>query len=195
MTDKSTGKKLLYLILSLFLFTLAFLLVFSLAQRVWVGYPVFYKGIIVCFITLLVSIVVVLILLKRNQNRDNFLVLLICSCFIAMSFITTIPVMLDRSVSISMVGIFDAYPQGITRAEMEKEVLRVHDIHQMINRRLKEQLLSGFIVEEGREGKFKLTGRGRMVSVFAIFIAEVFAIPKDGETVRLPYGAALPERF
>ncbi|MDR1901370.1 MAG: hypothetical protein LBQ88_03670 [Treponema sp.] len=195
MSEKTVTRKLLDLLLSIFLFTFAFLLVFSLAQRIFTTGPVFYKGIFICFVTLLISVVIVLRFFKTNKNRDNFLVSLICSCFIAMSFITTLPVMLDRSVSISMIGIFDAYPKGIARDDLEKEILRVHDIHQMIDRRINEQLISGFIVEDNQTGKFVLTGRGKMLSMFCVFIADIFAIPKEGETVRLPDGGVLPSRF
>ena len=91
-----------------------------------------------------------------------------------MSFLVIAPVTVDRSISVFMIATMAAAPeQPVTTADMDL-AFRTQYLDRMaqIDRRMKEQVLSGTIVEEG--GRYRLTPKGIGFMRTAHFVAWLF---------------------
>ncbi len=92
-------------------------------------------------------------------------------------FIITIPTLLDRAISVYMIAVVaQSGARGLSKAEIQEGFLRDYvEGGFTVEKRLNEQLVSGFFVEH--EGQFLVTDKGRFVYDVNRFLARLFRIP------------------
>ena len=91
------------------------------------------------------------------------------------AFMITVPALLDRSISIHLIGALNASPAGLSEAQLQARFLSGYvDGTSQVDKRIDEQLREGNI--EFRNGRFRLTAKGQLVAKINIVLAELLSI-------------------
>lgn len=111
--------------------------------------------------------------LRTLAVRDAFAAAVL-SLALNLAFLIVVPVTVDRSISIFVLGQMAAHPdESFTPQAMSALFTSVYvDDHKQIDRRLREQATSGNVVKDG-DG-YRITGRGRAVIATARIVAALF---------------------
>lgn len=138
----------------------------------------FYRGVgalIVDFFLLIVLVAAAAARLPRRFGIDGADALgaaIVATSLLLAAFVLG-PITADRSISVFMLSQFDAADRPLTGAEARDAFVRVYvDDWAQIDRRLKEQALSGNL-EQGPEG-WRLTAQGRAFMKTARALSAIF---------------------
>ncbi|BDV32800.1 hypothetical protein [Methylocystis iwaonis] len=138
----------------------------------------FYRGVgalIVDFFLLIVLVAAAAARLPRRFGIDGADALgaaIVATSLLLAAFVLG-PITADRSISVFMLSQFDAADRPLTGAEARDAFVRVYvDDWAQIDRRLKEQALSGNL-EQGPEG-WRLTAQGRAFMKTARALSSIF---------------------
>ena len=106
-------------------------------------------------------------------------VAIISNIFLGYSFLITVPVLFDRSISIMMIGYMNnAQEKTVGRKELVDAVWKRFFIAEdSIGKRIDEQILSGFYTIQGN--CLEITDRGRLIAQVNKTVAAAFAIKND----------------
>jgi hypothetical protein len=159
------------------------LIIFALlfSTPVLVSLPLFYRGLIFIIAVLVVQIAALVSV--RERFRDFFTYRDIVIAALLFSFVSTtifmfLPVTLDRSYSVYMLGYMAEHPdESFTTAQMNEIFIDGYvNKNQAMQRRFDEQVLSKNVAPSG-DG-YKITSRGLLlVRIFEI-VADIFSVDK-----------------
>ena len=136
----------------------------------------FYRGVALCVVAA-VLLATALTLAGRRFPSITFGDAFAAACLsfgLNLSFLVIAPVTVDRSISVFMIATMAAAPeQPVTTADMDL-AFRTQYLDRMaqLDRRMKEQVASGTMVEEG--GRYRLTPKGIGFMRTARFVAWLF---------------------
>jgi len=179
MADKEVLKLLALHVLILIVSLASFVLLFS--TPVLVTLPLFYRGLV--FIIAVLIVLVIVLLSTKRQAEDLFTYRDIVIAILLFSFVSTtifmfLPVTLDRSYSVYMLGYMAEHPsESFTTAQMNEIFVDGYiDKTQAIQRRFDEQVLSEN-VERAGDG-YRISLRGLFLVRFFEVVAGIFAVDK-----------------
>ena len=88
-------------------------------------------------------------------------------------FFIVIPVTIDRSVSVFLLGRLTGSAEGLSKTELRDALVTTYvDDYDAVNRRMQEQITSGNVSYQA--GRFILTPQGRQFIKFSRFVGSVF---------------------
>ena len=150
----------------LILFFVFILLMFT-KRLLFPSQIIFYEGLIVCFLYF------IFIYMFKILNFDKSIILfLICVIFWSL-----VPTILDRSVSITILGNLKV-DQSKTIVEIKEDFNETYLIkNNAVEKRIDEQIASGNIIRS-KDG-YQLTQRGYFNKKVLIFLTKFFNIKKD----------------
>ena len=135
----------------------------------------FYRGLVVIALAAVATFAILAVALCRAASlgaRDAFAAAVL-SLSLNLSFLVVVPVTVDRSISIFLLGEMAAQQDSITPDSASRLFKSVYvDEYRQIDRRLHEQAVSGNVVADG--GGYKITPRGRLVVEVAKTVAWLF---------------------
>ncbi|MEJ0062092.1 MAG: hypothetical protein WDO70_02555 [Alphaproteobacteria bacterium] len=167
---------------------LAFIILYALWRQIDGDVVVFYDGIkAVAAATALFAFLAPLLMrrlaglrgwLGAGARFETQFTAIACFALLAYSFIVTIPVVIDRSISVYIISaVAQAGEDGIPLGGLEESFLRGYvDGDEAVKKRLHEQLITGNIVE--KDGRYILTARGRFFYEAHTAIAETFNVSR-----------------
>ena len=142
----------------------------------------FYRGIMLLVLACFIITVLLLVLKRTNfmkifTYRDIILSLTIIFCF-NMLFFTHVPVTVDRSISVFLLGYMDEnHNKVLTESEITNFFTSKYiNENQAMKKRFNEQIVSGDIAQVG-DG-YQITNRGRALVSFFSFIGDLFEVDK-----------------
>jgi hypothetical protein len=134
------------------------------------GSLAYYRGILIVSIIFALSIITLLVV--KNNFPGNFPALCL-AVILVYSFHVTVPVILDRSISIQIIGSLKNKPANID--DLNKSFLKGYvDGYSTTCRRLNEQVATGNVVIEN--GVAKLTKKGLMMQRIFNGLAEFLKV-------------------
>ena len=145
----------------------------------------FYRGIallgLASFLTTLAATIVKFSSKKKVFTVRDILLSVVFVFCLNLVFFTHLPVTADRSVSVFLLGYINSKPDRVlTKKELTKVFVDKYVYkNQALDRRLREQTVSGNIIKEG--GGYRISKQGRLVMRFYNFIARLFGI--DNKTL------------
>lgn len=144
----------------------------------------FYRGLLLIGIICIVQIFLFLIYLSSLDDKNKWggaphAISIAMICLSAnLSFFIVVPVSLDRSVSVFLLGYMHVIGSPVTKLQLEKAFNDIYVVrYEAIDRRIEEQLASGNLVET-TPGYYKLTDTGISFINFSRFTAKTFNIDK-----------------
>lgn len=153
--------------LKLILLFIIFLVIMIIKRKFFPSEIIFYEGIYMAFIFC------VLVFFFKKLNLDKTLVLFLISIY----FWSIVPTILDRSVSITVLGSLSSSKQ-LTIEELNTQFIRtyVYD-NEAVKKRILEQKFNKNI--NLIDNKYFLTKKGDFTKKIIIFTTELFNIPTD----------------
>ena len=153
--------------LKLILLFIIFLVIMIIKRKFLPSEIIFYEGIYMAFIFC------VLVFFFKKLNLDKTLVLFLISIY----FWSIVPTILDRSVSITVLGSLSSSKQ-LTIEELNTQFIRtyVYD-NEAVKKRILEQKFNKNI--NLIDNKYFLTKKGDFTKKIIIFTTELFNIPTD----------------
>jgi hypothetical protein len=134
---------------------------------------VFYQGVVIGFFTSLAQFVVERRrLLAFGEAAKNALL----SFLLIYSFVFTVPTTVDRAYSVQMISQLGRSPEGLGRDQINSAFVQHFVTEGGVDRRLAEQMSTGSVRQ--RNGRYTLTGMGRVLSGIFRFTQAVFACPE-----------------
>lgn len=101
------------------------------------------------------------------------------SASLAVSFLIVVPVSLDRSVSVFLLGYMQNAGRPLTRGELEAALVDEYVRRdRAVDRRVAEQAASGNVVVGG-DGRVSLTPQGRRFVLWSRMLAPTFSLSDD----------------
>jgi uncharacterized membrane protein len=142
----------------------------------------FYRGVVLLVVSSFLIILMLVYLKKKAfgnliDTRDIILLVTLIFC-LNLVFFTLVPVTVDRSMSIFLLGYMNKHSdakltnQQITKVFIEEYVQK----NKALNKRFDEQLVSGNIVI--KKGGYQITNQGKSLIHFFQFTADLFGINK-----------------
>ena len=143
---------------------------------------IFYRGLKILIATLFIQwamfSLVIFYFGKSNINIANALAVTMASFAINVTFLVIIPVTLDRSVSVFMLGYMNKVEHPIKRDELLSALQRIYiEKYEAVDRRVDEQIKSGNLILDER-GDIVLTSRGKSFISASKKIANLLDIDK-----------------
>lgn len=136
----------------------------------------FYKGCSIILFSFIVSLLytILFIKLKLFSSIINLVSLNFCLFCLTIGYFGVIPVSLDRSISVFLLGYMYQHQEPLSKEEMEEVFLEKYmkEYHAM-DRRIHEQQISGNIVVDN-EGKVCLSEQGKSFIESSIMISKIF---------------------
>lgn len=147
---------------------LIYSIVMLIKRNIWPSTIIFYEGIIVAF---LLFTIIIFIQNKKHVER-NIISLLICVLFWSLG-----PTILDRSVSITVIGSLRNQPKLIT--ELDEIFVNLYVVENLaVKKRLYEQIESGNI-EKVLNGKYRLTKKGFIIAEYIELLSVLFNVNQN----------------
>ncbi|MGQ0671816.1 MAG: hypothetical protein ACT4N2_02885 [Hyphomicrobium sp.] len=136
----------------------------------------FYRGLVLCAIAAPLTALLTAAVLRRlgRSGLRDATAAAVLSLGVNLSVLVILPVTVDRSVSVFVLGYMNAHAgEAMTPAEVDAGFRRIYldRLHQ-IDRRLKEQTISGNLVE--KDGRYTISDQGRAFMRTASWIAWAF---------------------
>ncbi len=138
----------------------------------------FYRGLVLIVATTAATFAILVVLLRRLRRpglgaRDAFSAAVL-SLSLNLSFLVVVPVTVDRSISIFLLSAMEARPERALTPEAASTLFKqvYVDDYRQIDRRLREQAVSGNLAEAG--GAYTITRRGALVVAIARATAWLF---------------------
>jgi hypothetical protein len=143
---------------------------------------IFYRGLLILFMTSfiqwLLAIVVIIFVIKPEVSLAHALSITMTSLAVCATFLIVIPVSLDRSVSVFLLGYMKNMGHPLTRDELTFGLESIYvKKYNAIDRRIDEQLKSGNI-KITENGGIALTKQGENFIALSTKIAETLDIDK-----------------
>jgi hypothetical protein len=89
------------------------------------------------------------------------------------AFLIVVPVTVDRSVTVFLLGQIARSPNGISAADLRQALVSTYvDQYNAVDRRMREQSLSGNVIADGEV--YKLTAQGERFINFSRFVGAIF---------------------
>mgnify|MGYP001078010169 CR=1 FL=1 len=160
--------------------TLCFLL--SLRLGLLGNIVFFYRGIILLVIIAVVLAIALSYVRKKVAQfpflgRDVVLVTLVFF-FANLSFFATVPVVLERSISVHLLGTIFYESEPLTKAEVEDRFISGYVLqNDAMGKRLHEQLVSGNITTNDT-GRYVITERGMRVT-YTLLLLDAVLLPDE----------------
>ena len=182
---------------ALFLFVLGTLFGFALLvalfrARVLGGMDVlFYRGVVLIGVCAIITLLGGLWLAPRLGLRStDALAAVVMSASINLSFLVILPVTIDRSITVFLLGYMDARPDVTFSADDLKQEFSERYLGQyhQIDRRITEQLISSNVVRVG--DRYKISPQGRAFIAFSRVIVQMFDIDPRFVAPAAPSAAA-----
>ncbi len=109
----------------------------------------------------------------------------VCICIgafsVAIAFQVIIPLALERSITVFLLGTISEHPDGIMKAKLEQDFQDGYvKGHNMLQKRLNENTFSGNLIINGN--KIILTPRGRAIVTIMSVTGRVFSVPLTSST-------------
>lgn len=143
--------------------------------------PLFYRGLLFILGVLVVQIVLLVFIKEKCKEiytyRDVVISVLLFA-FMSTTIFMFLPVTLDRSYSVYMLGVMAEHPEkSYTTSEMNQIFIDgyIHK-YEAMQRRFDEQVLSKNVIETA-DG-YQISGRGRLLVRFFEMVADIFSIDK-----------------
>lgn len=153
-----------------------FCIIFAMKRHLIPADIIFYESFIVAF--LYVLIIFLLSRLKNIMFGDLIKKSLYSSFLLIVLFNATIPTILDRSVSVTVIGSLKKSGTPLTIEQIRADFQQVYVVQQdAVNIRLKEQIASGNI-QINDQGKFFLTNKGEVTSDIMMLVSSMFNVNK-----------------
>ena len=137
----------------------------------------FYRGIVLLMLSLLLQFLLVFFVFKKINNLSyaNIIAILSLTFGLNFGFFTLVPVALDRSISVFLLGSLAGSERALTKEDLSSLFDEFYmKRYSAIDRRVHEQLVSGNI--EPSDGGYTLTNRGRKFIATSQLIAHVYGI-------------------
>ena len=164
--------------LYLLIFVAFNLLVIALFQVGFMSKTIFfYRGIALIMISaILIAAVFLGIHFKLGKWKcESILAATFIAANVQLVFFVTVPVTLDRSISVFLLDRINSHDQGLTKEELTNEFLSEYvQHHDAIGRRIYEQTASRNI--EVSNGVIKISGRGQSFLRVADLIKKIYGI-------------------
>jgi energy-coupling factor transporter transmembrane protein EcfT len=142
-----------------------------------------YRGVLLLLVVGFLMLIVIylikrLILKKLFTSRDIILSSVLIICF-NLVFLTLVPVTIDRSISVFMLGYLSNNSQKvITKNDMTNYFVKKYVYeNRAIEKRIDEQIFSGDISK--CQNGYKITQRGNLLIKFYKIVADIFNIIKN----------------
>jgi len=138
---------------------------------------IFYEGLKLVAICFIVGVIAIFAVRKIHGSLETLWIpAVIAALFFNYSFMITIPSLLDRSISITVIGAdAKAGSSGATLEELNQDFMDVYvDGDRQVKKRLEEQMAGKHIVNEN--GRYVLTPKGRFVYDTNVFLAKLYNI-------------------
>jgi hypothetical protein len=150
---------------------LGFLLIFVLVRHLLRSGIIFYQGVALglCICILQFVLEKRFCHLAATTAMKNALL----SFLLIYAFVFTIPTTVDRSYSVMFLNRLAQSPAGLTQGEIENVYVQGFTSGGAVDKRLKEQISTGTIQEQG--GRYTLTAFGRFLSGSFHLTQELFA--------------------
>lgn len=88
-------------------------------------------------------------------------------------FLVVIPVTIDRSVTVYLLGQLARAPEGLTESQLRNQLVNQYvDEYGAVDRRMREQILSSNVIE--LNGRFRLSAQGVQFIRFSRFVGGIF---------------------
>jgi|WetSurMetagenome_2_1015567.scaffolds.fasta_scaffold05040_7 hypothetical protein len=172
------------LFLHIVFFTLGtFLFVLSFRTGLFESINVlFYRGVILLTATCLLMIILLIFYKKSKYGsrfiyRDIILSITLIFC-LNLVFFTHLPVTADRSISVFLLGAINrSKDTGLNKQEISKVFIEKYvNLDRAIDKRLKEQIISGNIILVG--SKYIITDQGNLLIGLYSIVSDLFRIDK-----------------
>jgi hypothetical protein len=162
---------------SLLFFTL-YLLSFVLIRQYSPSEIIFYQGLFTIFLVTIIFLVILFINIKCNQiNKfiyDYYVISILLGILLSYSFLITIPSLLDRSISLYMIG--------LTQERKKESILQYREDfyngfivkNGAIEKRIREQIVTGNF--ECFEDQCSLTKKGKIYYLINSKLVQIFNI-------------------
>jgi hypothetical protein len=186
-TDGETPRGLSPLLLIRDLFTLASLTIPGIVIFIalfWVGFlkqssPILmYRGISIAIAAAALQIVLLSNIWRASRYHSSAKSPLITAATALalafnIAFLIVVPVTVDRSVTVFLLGQIARAPNGISAAELRQALVNKYvDQYDAVDRRMREQSLSGNVEASGE--LYKLTAQGTRFIKFSRFVGSIF---------------------
>jgi hypothetical protein len=141
---------------------------------------IFYRGLKILLLTSFIQwlglTLVIVYLFKKKISVANAFASTMAGLALCATFLIVVPVSLDRSVSVFLLGYMNNIGRPMTSDELENVLISKYvKEYQSIDRRMDEQIASGNIVEID-DGKYLLTTRGKNFIFVSKKIAKYFSV-------------------
>ena len=167
--------------LLLIIYVILFIVVYVIWRKINPDPIVYYNGLIILLGSTFVFSILTFLLLRARPDLELLKLIafpsLVCFLFLGYSFVITIPSLLDRSISIYLIGtVASAGNEGYSVEKIQK-VFEMGYINgtTAIQKRLDEQVASGNMTRS--EDIFSITPRGMLVHKINLILAGLFNIP------------------
>lgn len=150
-----------------------FFILFALGTLQAAVSVLFYRGLLLALIAMALQLV--LVSLFPALRRDPALILAALALSLAANVIVlvVVPVTLDRSVSVFLLGQLAKNPDGLAEEALEERLIEDYVIgFGAVERRMDEQTASGNV--EIVDGKYRLTAQGRRFIAISTPLAKAF---------------------
>jgi len=137
----------------------------------------FYRGIALIMLSaILISAVFLTIHFKLGKWKcESILAATFIAANVQLVFFVTVPVTLDRSISVFLLDRINSHEQGLTKEQLTGEFLSEYvEHHDAIGRRIYEQTASSNIVVSN--GIIKISGRGRSFLRASDLVKKIYGI-------------------
>ena len=141
----------------------------------------FYRGLVMIALAAVPTLAILALGLRRwgagLSTRDAFAATIV-SAALSVSFLVVVPVTADRSISVFLLGEMATQSDAITPDEASELFKSVYvDDYRQIDRRLREQAVSGNAIRIGNA--YRITKRGRLVVAVSQGVARLFGSRTD----------------
>ncbi len=149
-----------------------------------------YRGIILACIACLAHSTFLWWLLRRHHSREYVILSALSLAFATnVIFLVVVPVTIDRSVSVYLLGQLRDHPAGMTEAELTDQLVHQYvKEYRGVSRRMKEQILSGNVSVSG--DRYLLTPQGQTFVSFSDSVTDTFGV--DPRYIRSPNAHTQP---
>lgn len=162
----------------LFLFQIAAFQILYILKRWLSPAPIiFYEGLLLAIYFFVLGLVGTVIARKLHRRLTAYWIPAVIAAFLFnYAFVITIPSLLDRSISITLIGaVAEGGDKGVTFDALNRLFFESYmDGDRQVRKRLTEQMAGNHIVEH--DGSYSLTPKGRFIFETNLFLARLYRI-------------------
>lgn len=135
-----------------------------------------YRGLLLAAVAALVHMAILSLALGKRPGAAYLSVSAVALALAAnVTFLVVLPVTIDRSVSVYLLGQLARHEGGMTKDELDERLVHQYiDEYGAVARRMREQIISGNVARLGE--RYVLTAQGRQFIALSRFITDTFHI-------------------